>query len=406
MLLCLPKQAPAFDTGSSQTPDTSMLGHRVRLKDIADATGFSVNTVSLALRGSPRIPTETRDLILADAKRQGYLPNQVARSLVSRATKTIGLVLPDVMNPTLTFSALCLERQLAADGFSMMFAVSNNLLAQEKKVLEVFRSHQLDGILLYPVSHRQLDHIRPLRKAGYPILLLVADPDAGIDVVCVDERRGAFQAVAHLLGLGHKRIAMIDPAPALGNSEKADGYERALRSYGIEVDPLLVIDPGGHGPANGYSGMADLMKRKHNATALFASNDMLAIGALRWCREHGVSVPQDLAVVGFDDIEAADFTDVPLTTMHYGVDEVADHAVKRLLTLIRRSGDAPEPQMTLIEPRLVIRQSCGASLRTDKPAAAIKAARELLPNRDDHRAASSSRRKRAAARVLGGPGDR
>jgi LacI family transcriptional regulator len=336
-----------------------MVGHRVRLKDIADATGFSVNTVSLAIRGSHRLAAETRDRILADAKRQGYLPNQVARSLVSRATKTIGLIIPDVMNLTLTSSALSLERQLSARGFSMMFAVSNNVLDQERKALEVFRSHQLDGILIYPVTHRQLDHIRPLHKAGYPIVLLVADPDAGIDVVCVDERQGAFTAVRHLLALGHKRVAILDPAPALGNSEKADGYVRALRSRGLSIDPDLVIDPHGHGPVNGYAGMVELMERKRRPTALFASNDMLAVGALRWCREHGVRVPEDLAIVGFDDNFAASFAEVPLTTMHYGVDEVADHAVRRLLTLVDHPNNTRKPQRTLIEPKLVIRESCG-----------------------------------------------
>lgn len=341
-----------------------MVGHRIRLKDIAEATGFSVNTVSLAIRGSHRIPSETRDRILADAKRQGYLPNQVARSLVSRATKTIGIIIPDVMNPTLTSSALSLERQLAAAGFSMMLAVSNNVIDQERKALEVFRSHQLDGILIYPVTHRQLDHIRPLRKAGYPIVLLVADPDAGLDVVCIDERLGAFTAVSHLLALGHKRVGILDPAQSLGNSEKADGYIRALKKHGLAVDPTLVIDPRGHGPASGYDGMSELMQRRRPPTAVFAGNDRLAIGAIRWCREHGLRVPEDVAIVGFDDNEAASFTDIPLTTMRYEVDDVADHAVKRLLALIHRTGGAPKPERVLIEPRLVVRQSCGALLQT------------------------------------------
>jgi LacI family transcriptional regulator len=341
-----------------------MAGYRVRLKDIADATGFSVNTVSLALRRSPLVQPETRELILAAAKRQGYLPNQVARSLVSRATKTVGLVLPDVLNPTLTSAALSLEQRLANEGFTMMFGVSNDLVPREMHIIEVFRSHQLDGLLLYPVSHRQLDHIRVLRNAGYPIVLLVADPDAGVDVVCVDERRGAFRAVSHLLDLGHRRIGILDTAPALGNSEKADGYEKALRSRGIEVDPALVVNPGGHGPATGYAGMEQLMIQR--PTALFASNDLMAIGALSWCHEHGVRVPEDLAIVGFDNIETANFTDVPLTTMHYDVTRLAHHAVRRLLQLIAHADDMLAPQPTFIEPELIVRRSCGASLRSGR----------------------------------------
>ena len=348
---------------------------KVRLKDIAEATKFSVNTVSLALRRSPRLPKETRDLILAEAKRQNYLPNRVARSLVSRATKTIGLVLPDIMNPTLTATAQCIERLLAKHGFSMMFAASNNALRQERKALEVFRSHQLDGILIYPVKHSRLGHIRPLRSAGYPIVLLVADPAAEIDVVSVDDRRGAFKAVTHLLDLGHRRIAMLDPSVQLGNSEKSDGYETALASQGVAVAPSLIVDPGGHDAAAGYGGMTDVMKPGRRPTALFAANDRLAIGALRWCREHGIKVPDDLAIVGYDDIEAAAFADVPLTTTHYAVDEVADQAVKRLLTLVEQADALPEPQVVLIEPELVVRQSCGvASAVLRRPTAQPSAA--------------------------------
>jgi LacI family transcriptional regulator len=340
-----------------------MARSRARLKDIARATGFSANTVSLALRDSPRIPPDTRELILAEAKRQNYLPNQVARSLVSRATRTIGLVLPDIMNPTLTLAARSIERRLVEHGYSMMFTATDNIPAQELKALEIFRSRQVDGILIYPVSHRQLDHLRPLRESGYPMVLLVADPDAGIDVVCINERRGAFKAVSHLLDLGHRRIAILDPSPGLGNSEKFDGYETALKSRAVAVDPLLVIDPNGHGSTSGYGAMAELMRQGERPTAVFAANDQLAIGALSWCRDHGVSVPKDLAIVGFDDIEAASFTDVRLTTMRYAVKEVADHAVRRLLNLIDHGDHMPNAEIVLIEPELVIRDSCGAKMR-------------------------------------------
>src|SRR4249920_3007919 len=172
-----------------------------RLKDIALATGFSANTVSLALRESRRIPKETRDLILAAAQQLNYLPNHVAKSLVSRETKTIGLILTDIMNPTLTLAARSIEHELAAQGYSLMLAASDNVLDKEVAALDVFRSRQVDGILVYPAAHRQLDRIRPLRDAGYPVVLLVADPDAGIDVVGIDDRRGAYKAVKHLIGL-------------------------------------------------------------------------------------------------------------------------------------------------------------------------------------------------------------
>jgi LacI family transcriptional regulator len=331
-----------------------------RLKDIALATGFSANTVSLALRESRRIPKDTRDLILAAAQQLNYLPNHVAKSLVSRETKTIGLILTDIMNPTLTLAARSIERELAARGYSLMLAASDNILDKEVAALDVFRSRQVDGILVYPTAHRQLDRIRPLRDSGYPVVLLVADPDAGIDVVGIDDRRGAYKAVSHLIGLGHRAVAFLDPARALGNGEKYDGYAGALRDAGIAIDQRLVVDPHGHRATEGYRALGELMDRGKRPTALFASNDSLGIGALRWCSDHQVGVPADLAIVGYDDIEASAYIDVPLTTVHYAADIVSDLAVKRLLALITAPDHLPEPEVTLIEPQLVIRASCGA----------------------------------------------
>ena len=333
-----------------------------RLKDIALATGFSTNTVSLALHESPRIPSRTRDLILATARELNYLPNHVAQSLVSRQTKTIGLVLTDIMNPTLSSAARSIERELAALGYRLMLAATDNLIAKEREAIDVFRSRQVDGMLIYASSHRELDHLRPLRDAGYPLVLLVADPDAGIDVVGVDDRRGAYNAVMHLVGLGHRAIAFLDAARPLGNSEKYEGYEWALRSKGVPVDPKLVINVRGHAATDGHRAVGELFDRGRRPTSLFASNDSLAIGALRWCRDNRVRVPEDLAIVGYDDIEASDFVEVPLTTVHYAADTVSRLAVSRLLTLINTPDRLPAPEVNLIDPPLVIRKSCGASL--------------------------------------------
>lgn len=335
-----------------------------RLVDIARATGFSANTVSLALRESRRIPKETRDLILATARELNYLPNHVAKSLVSRQTKTIGLILTDIMNPTLTLAARSIERELAARGYSLMLAASDNVLDKEVAVLDVFRSRRVDGMLIYPTTHRQLDRIRPLRDGGYPIVLLVADPDAGIDVVGIDDRRGAHKAVKHLIGLGHRDIAFLDSARAHGNTEKYDGYASALAGAGIALDPRQIIDPRGHQATEGYRAFAELMSRRKKASAVFAANDSLAIGALRWCRDNAVRVPGDLALVGYDDIEASAYVEVPLTTVHYAADVVADLGVKRLLTLIDAPDHLPEPAVTLIDPELVVRASCGAATAT------------------------------------------
>ena len=332
----------------------------VRLKDIADKTGFSTNTVSLALRHSPRIPQQTRDIIQRAAAELNYLPNEIAKSLVSRETKTIGLVLTDINNPTLTHTAQAIEIALAERGYGTLFATSNNTLSEEIRAIELFRSRQVDGMLIYPTSHRKLDHIRPLRRANYPVVLLVGDPDAGIDAVCIDERRGAYKAARHLIDVGHRKIGFIDSANPLGNIEKLQGYQQALQEAGIDFDHALWVDPHGHTAEKGYWAMDTLMSGKRLPTAVFAANDSLAIGALRWCQTHNRRVPDDMAIVGFDNIEFAEYAGVPLSSVNYAVEVVTRMAVDRLMRLISAGDVLPEPRVTQIDPDLIIRESTRA----------------------------------------------
>jgi LacI family transcriptional regulator len=332
----------------------------VRLKDIADKTGFSTNTVSLALRHSPRIPQQTRDVIQRAAADLNYLPNQIAKSLVSRETKTIGLVLTDINNPVLTHTAQAIELALAARGYGTLFATSNNNLAEELRAIEMVQARQVDGMLIYPTNHRQLDHLRQLRRANYPIVLLVGDPDAGIDAVCMDERRGAYKATRHLIDVGHRRIAIIDGANPQGNREKRDGYQQALAEAGIPFETDLALDPRGQSVDRGYWAIDGVMNSDKRPTAIFAANDSLALGALRWCLKHNVRVPEDVAIVGMDNIEFAEYAGVPLSSVDYAVETVTRMAVDRLMRLIAAGDHLPEPRVTQIDPDLVIRESTRA----------------------------------------------
>lgn len=329
----------------------------VRLKDIADKTGFSTNTVSLALRQSPRIPQQTRELIQAAAAELNYLPNHIAKSLVSRETKTIGLVITDITNPALTQTAQAVEIALSERGYGTLFATSNNTLDEEVRAIEMFRSRQVDGMLIYPTSHRRLDHIRPLRRANYPVVLLVGDPDSGLDAVAIDDRRGAYKATRHLIDIGHRRIGIIDTLNPLGNPEKRDGYVQALTEAGIDYEPQVAVDPHGHSTVSGYTAMSKLMSIAEPPSAVFAANDSLAIGALRWCLANGINVPGDVAIIGFDNIEFAEYASVPLSTINYAADVVSRMAVDRVMRLISLSDQLPEPKVTLIDPELIVRQS-------------------------------------------------
>ncbi len=328
-----------------------------RLKDIAARTGVSVNTVSLALRGSPRIAEETRRRVQEAAAALDYLPNQIAKSLVSRHTMTVGLVLTDITNPVLTQVAKAVEAELSARGYVTLFAASNNDAAEEVRALETFRARRVDGMLIYPRSHGRLEHVRRLRENGLPVVVLVGDHDAGVDAVCVDERRGAYKATRHLLDIGHRRIGLIDSSNPLGNTEKREGFEQALAESGIAGDCVQAVDPEGHSVAHGFWAFSSLLALADRPTAVLAANNSLALGGLRYCQRNGIRVPQDLAIVGFDNIEFGEYAATPLSTVDYPVEMVSRLAVQRLVGLISAEGDLPVPRATMIDPDLVVRES-------------------------------------------------
>ena len=329
----------------------------VRLSDIAKKTGYSTNTVSLALRESTRIARETRNTIRSAALELGYLPNHIAKSLVSQETHTIGLVLTDILNPTLTHTAQAVEMALAERGYGTLFATSNNTLSEEIKAVEMFRSRRVDGILIYPARHRELEHLRPLRRANYPLVLLIADPDAGIDGVSVNDRSGVHRAVRYLISLGHRRIGFLDASHPNGNDEKLDGYKNALAESDIPFEPELVVPTNGHYSQHGFFALEALMKGRRRPTAVFADNDSLALGALHWCHRNGVGVPDDLAVMGYDNIAFSKFSEPPLSTMNYDAEAVSRMAVDRLMQLIGAGDQLPDPRITLIDPELIVRES-------------------------------------------------
>jgi LacI family transcriptional regulator len=330
---------------------------RTRLKEIAEATGFSVNTVSLALRDSKRLPEKTREIILEEAKRLNYFPNHIARSLVSRATHNVGLILTDILNPTITLTAHSIERLLADAGYGVMFATSDNKIENEIKAIGAFQSHQVDGILVYPTNKDQIDHILAAQDAGFPVLALADMGDHDLNVVGIDNRKGAYTAVAHLIEKGHREIAILDGALDTGNTDKQDGARAALVDGGLSPDALQIVDPTGHSATHGYGAIQKALALKPRPTAVFATTDSLAIGAVRWCIENDISIPEDVAIVGFDNSEASEFCSVPLTTIHYATDNVSRGAVAGIINLIE-NGQGHTPLITdLIEPNLVVRKS-------------------------------------------------
>lgn len=330
---------------------------RARLQDIADATGFSMNTVSLALRGSPRIGGATRKLILQEAAKQNYFPNRIARSLVSKASNTIGLIMTDITNPTLTLAAQTIERKLSAAGYGIMFAASDSHAENERRALQWFQSFQVDGILLYPADHGDVTHAMAVDAAGIPVILLATIPSSGLDFVTVDDRIGGRRAIEHLLSRGHRRIVMVHGGREIHSTEKIRGARDAIRKAGLPKDALSLVHPQSNSAAAGYAAAQEARVRHPDATAIFASTDRVAIGALRWCQANGIGVPDKMAVMGYDGTEAAEYCSPPLSTVRYASDEVSSIAVDRMIDLIENGASRETAFHKRIEPELVVRST-------------------------------------------------
>lgn len=324
------------------------------LADIAARTGYGTNTVSLALRGSTRISQVARDAIRAAAEAMDYVPNNYAKSLVLKRSHTVGMLLEDLTNPQPTAVATALQRELSKLGYGVLFA-TNNTADQEAEAIEMVRSRMVDGLLIYPVDHTKLDHLRRLRARNFPVVLLVGACDTGLDAVGVDEFQAAFDATTHLIALGHTKIGAIGSLHV--KPLKLEGFRHAHAVHGLALNESQIIDPAEHSTMAGFCSMQQLHERNLGLTAVFAASDIFGLGVLRWARVNGVSVPEELSVVGYDNIEIAEFAFTSLTTVRNDASTLARAAVARLMTLINTEGPLPPPELTLLHGELEIRES-------------------------------------------------
>ncbi|WP_240535551.1 LacI family DNA-binding transcriptional regulator [Rhizobium freirei] len=340
------------------------------MADIAAKTGYGTNTVSLALRGSTRISQAARDTIIKAAEALDYVPNNTAKALVLKRSNTVGMLVEYLTNPQPTAVATALQREMSDRGYSVLFATSSTP-EQEAAAIEMFRRHMVDGLLIYPVDHTNLSHLHRLRERNFPVVMLVGARDTGLDAVGVDEFQASYDATTHLIALGHKRIGALGPTK--DKPLKIEGFRHAHRVHGLPLDERQIYEPVGFSMAAGYDGMAILAERDLGLTALFAASDMFALGAMRWAKVKGVSVPEQLSIVGYDNIEYGEFSNTTLTSVRNDGGTLAKAAVERLIALMETDGPLPPPTLTLLPGELVVRESSSrpgrrswASGQTDK----------------------------------------
>lgn len=333
---------------------------KLNLEEIAKRSGVSRSTVSRVINNDPNVKTETRERVQDIIHRLNFQPNVAARSLASGRTRVLGLVIPRGVTALFTDPYFPILIQGIASACNVHEHSVMLWLAEpeyeRRTIHQIMHGGLIDGVI---VSSMLMDDplVQALADNQKPFVLVGRHPtNAGISYVDVDNVKGAHSAVAHLLRQGRRRIATITgPQNAIVGVDRRTGYLDALRERGLASDPRLTVE-GDFTETSGYVGMQRLLA--HDPDAVFAASDVMAQGALRALREAGRRVPEDVAVVGFDDMPFAGTTEPPLTTVRQPIGRLGATAVEILIDLITQP--AAGPRRVLLSTELVIRKSCGA----------------------------------------------
>jgi len=335
----------------------------VTIHDVAREAGVSHTTVSRALNNKGELSPETRARILAVAERLHYVPSSVARALASGTTKTLGLIITNSASPVYAAVVRAIEGAAHAVGYGLLLCNSAGSQDQALRCLAMLQSKQVDGLILAPTQTDRRD-IAMLQRSGIPfVLLLRYFSDLETDYVVMDNVEAGYLVTDHLLQRGHRQIGHIaGPAHISSAQGRLAGYKRALEACGLSYDQNLVCHAD-FTMDGGYQAARQLLSLPQRPTAIFAATDMQAVGVLKVAKELDLAVPGDLALAGGDDIELAEYLEVPLTSFSQPSDEIGAHVVEILMTRIR--GDRDGFKQVVLKPRLIVRKSSGCAGPTD-----------------------------------------
>jgi len=340
----------------------------VRLKDIAARAGVSIMTVSKALRDESDISEATKVRLRALAAEMGYTPDSLAQGLRSRHSKLLGLVISAVTNPVYARVMMAIEERTHELGYGILFGQSLNIPDREQSVIRQLLSRRIDGLFVTPV-HR-LEPVAPvydeLARRGTPVVVLghrapFCEQFANVET---DDVAASFAMTQHLLELGHRRIAFFAGPPTVPSAqERIEGYRRALREANIEIDDRLIFSAGST-IEEGEKAALQMLNESPGATAVQATNDLVAIGAANVFLGQGLQIPRDLSLVGFGNVLVSEHFRVPLTTIRQPKFRLGAAAMDLMLRLLR--GEAPSS--TRLSAEIVIRQSSGPPPPAPAPA--------------------------------------
>ncbi len=328
----------------------------ITIYDVAREAGVSMATVSRVVNGNPNVKPTTRKKVLAAIERLGYRPNAVARGLASKKTTTVGVIIPDISSMFFAELARGIEDIATMYKYNIILCNSDQRLEKELQLINTLLEKQVDGLLFMGAKIKE-DHLQSLTTASVPVVLAATrDPDNVLPSVTIDHFQAAYDAVQALIRRGHKRIAMItgpltDP---LGGIMRYEGYKQALIDAGLSPDESLVAN-GDYRYESGLRKMNEFLRLNARPTAVFAASDEMAIGAIHAVQDAGMSVPDEMEVIGFDNVRLAEMVRPRLTTVVQPMYDIGAVAM-RLLTKYMNN-EHVEQHVVLLPHRIEYRQS-------------------------------------------------
>ncbi len=329
------------------------------IKEVAAKAGVSTATVSRVLSGQARVGDELRNKVVRAADALKYRPNRAARHLRTGFNNSIAVLIPDIENPFYTSLVRGIEQALQPAGYSLLLADYNESPKQERIYLSQMQADGVAGVL-FSASRAPGSAYDELFRSGLPGVAVSREIDnPRVDQVMVDNEMGAKSAISHLISLGHRRIALINGPQSVNTaSGRYRGYVTGLREAGIETSDELIAY-GDFRQAGGYHAMRTLLAKLDRPTAVFVASNLMTLGALQAIHEKNLRIPEDVALVGFDDMPWAISLRPPLTTVAQPIRELGQTAAHLLLDRIQNP-QRPRKHIVL-QTRLIVRSSCGSN---------------------------------------------
>ena len=338
------------------------MAKRPTLKDVAEKAGVSLGMAGRVLGNYGSFSDATKKKVTEAARWLNYTPNVIARSLRTQLTKTIGVLISDITTLFWTTLVRGIQDKAGKAGYSVILCNSDDESENEQLYLSTLFERNVDGLIVSPTPHNHSD-LKKLARAVVPIVLVDRGVRGlGVPTIKTDNQAGAYEAVKHLIDLGHDRVAIITGIPGVETSEeRLEGYRRALREKGIPLRKTLIRE-GFFQKDKAFSATEELLRMKKIPSAIFVCNEPMVSGCILALKENGVSIPADIAVVGFDDPVWASYMDPPLTAVSQPSYTMGMLAFDYLLAQISGSGkDKKFIEDVILKPTLVIRKSCGFS---------------------------------------------